>query len=157
GARRPARRLFPEAPPLKPVIARTIEGGLRGRISANASWRATAYQTTLTDDILFVSASAGAPNTGFFQNVGTTRRRGMELGASGTAGRFSVSASYAYIDAQFRSPFTEHSPNNATADGNGDIQVNPGDRIPGIPQNVFKLRGAWRVADDVEFGAGMIA
>jgi outer membrane receptor protein involved in Fe transport len=144
-------------PPLKPVIARTIETGLRGRISANASWRATAYQTTLTDDILFVSASAGAPNTGFFQNVGTTRRRGVELGASAAAGRFTLAASYAYIDAQFRSGFTEHSPNNATADASGDIQISPGNRIPGIPQNVFKLRGAWRAGDEVEFGAGMIA
>src|SRR5262245_32694214 len=148
---------FPPDPPLKPVIARTIETGLRGKISPNARWRATLYQTTLTDDILFVSASAGAPNTGFFQNVGTTRRRGVELGANGTAGRLNLAASYAYIDAQFRSSFVEHSPNNSTADGNGDIQVNPGDRIPGIPQNVLKLRGAWRVADDVEFGAGMIA
>lgn len=144
-------------PPLKPVIGRTIEAGLRGRISPNASWRATAYQTTLTDDILFVSASAGAPNTGFFQNVGTTRRRGVELGANGTAGRVSVSASYAYIDARFRSSFTEHSPNNAAADANGDIEVSPGDRISGIPQNVFKLRAAWRAADAVDLGAGMIA
>jgi len=144
-------------PPLKPVIARTLEAGLRGRISPNATWRATAYQTTLTDDILFVSASAGAPNTGFFQNVGTTRRRGIELGANGTAGRLSVSASYAYIDARFQSSFTEHSPNNATADANGDIQVSAGDRMPGIPQNVFKLRGTWRADDGIELGAGMIA
>src|SRR5215471_13801682 len=144
-------------PPLKPVIARTIEAGLRRRISPKASWRATAYQTTLADDILFVSASAGSPNTGFFQNVGTTRRRGIELGASGTTGRLSVSASYAYIDARFQSSFTEHSPNNATADASGDIVVNPGDRMPSIPQNVFKLRAAWRAADAVDFGAGMIA
>jgi iron complex outermembrane receptor protein len=144
-------------PPLKPVIARTLEAGLRGRIAQKASWRATAYQTTLTDDILFVSASAGSPNTGFFQNVGTTRRRGIELGASGTAGRMNLAASYAYIDARFRSSFTEHSPNNATADANGDIVVNPGDRMPGIPQSVFKLRAGWRVADAFNVGAGMIA
>ncbi|HET7765687.1 MAG TPA: TonB-dependent receptor [Burkholderiales bacterium] len=144
-------------PPLKPVIGRTIEAGLRGRISPTSSWRATAYQTTLTDDILFVSASAGSPNTGFFQNVGTTRRRGVELGANGTVGRVSVAASYAYIDARFRSSFTEHSVNNAVADANGDIQVSPGDRIPAIPQNVFKLRAAWRAADAVDLGAGMIA
>jgi outer membrane receptor protein involved in Fe transport len=144
-------------PPLKPVIARTIEAGLRGRIAANASWRATVYQTTLADDILFVSASAGSPNTGFFQNVGTTRRRGVELGAGGTAGRVTLAASYAYIDARFRSSFTEHSPNNATADGNGDIQVSPGDRIPSIPRNVLKLRAAWRAVDAVDLGAGMIA
>src|SRR5215831_18289516 len=144
-------------PPLKPVIARTIEAGLRGRISPKASWRATAYQTTLTDDILFVSASAGSPNTGFFQNVGTTRRRGVELGASGSAGRLSLAVSYAFIDARFRSSFVAHSPNNAIADANGDIVVSPGNRIPSIPQNVFKLRAAWRAADAVDLGAGIIA
>jgi outer membrane receptor protein involved in Fe transport len=144
-------------PPLKPVIARTLEAGLRGKVAPNASWRATLYQTTLTDDILFVSASAGAPNNGFFQNVGTTRRRGLELGASGTAGRLSVNASYARIDARFRSAFTEHSPNNASADANGDIQVNSGNRIPGIPQNIFKLRAGWRFGDSIDVGAGMVA
>ena len=97
------------------------------------------------------------PNTGFFQNVGTTRRRGLELGASGSAGRLSLGASYAYIDARFRSAFTEHSPNNSAADANGDIQVGPGDRIPGIPRNIFKLRAAWRAADAVDLSAGMIA
>ena len=144
-------------PPLKPVIARTVEAGLRGKIAPSATWRATAYQTTLADDILFVSASAGAPNTGFFQNVGTTRRRGVELGASGTAGRLTVGASYAYIDARFRTGFTEHSPNNASADANGDIQVGPGSRIPGIPQNILKLRAAWRASDGLDLSAGMIA
>jgi iron complex outermembrane recepter protein len=144
-------------PPLKPVIARTIEAGLRGRISPNASWRATAYQTSLTDDILFVSASAASPNTGFFQNVGTTRRRGLELGANGTTGRLTLSASYSYIDAVFRSAFSERSPNNATADANGDIAVNPGDRIPGIPQNIFKLRAGWRFGEGFEVGGSLYA
>lgn len=144
-------------PPLKPVIARTLEAGLRGRIAQTASWRATAYQTTLSDDILFVSASAGSPNTGFFQNIGTTRRRGIELGANATAGHLTLSASYAYIDPQFRSSFTEHSPNNAGADANGDIQVNPGNRIPAIPQNVFKLRAGYLISDGFDVGGGMIA
>jgi iron complex outermembrane recepter protein len=144
-------------PPLEPVIARTIEAGLRGRIGQNANWHATAYQTTSQHDILFVSASAASPNTGFFQNVGTTRRRGIELGGNATAGRLSLSASYSHINAVFLSAFSEHSPNNSAADANGDVQVSPGDRIPGIPQNIFKLRAGVLVAERFILGASLYA
>ena len=107
---------------------------MRGRIAQTGGGARPRTRLRSPDDILFVSASAGSPNTGFFQNIGTTRRRGIELGANATAGHLSLSASYTYIDPQFRSSFTEHSPNNAGADANGDIQVNPGNRIPAIPR-----------------------
>jgi iron complex outermembrane recepter protein len=144
-------------PPLDPVIAKTVEAGVRGQIAPGVRWHATAYQTTLDNDILFVSASASAPNTGFFQNVGTTRRRGVELGLAGRVSRWSFAASYSYISAQFRTPFTEFSPNNSAADAIGDIQVQSGDRIPGIPANILKLRAAYRFDVGVIVGAGMYA
>ena len=144
-------------PPLKPVIARTIEGGARGRISPDLRWHASVYQTTLSDDILFISASAGAPNTGFFQNVGTTRRRGMELGFDGKAGRLTYFASYAFIDARFRTEFSEQSAANGTADANGNIVVPSGSQIPGIPRNILKLRGEYLFGDNFTLGADMYA
>src|SRR5262245_2043338 len=51
-------------PPLDPVIAKTWEAGVRGQLAPGIRWHATAYQTALDNDILFVSASASAPNTG---------------------------------------------------------------------------------------------
>jgi outer membrane receptor protein involved in Fe transport len=142
-------------PPLQPVIARTIEAGLRGRVSNNLRWHATAYQTNLENDILFVSASTGSANSGFFQNVGTTRRRGLELGFDGKADRVTYSASYALIDATFRTPFSESSPSNPSADGNGNIQVNSGDKIPGIPRQILKLRGDYLFVSSFNAGVSM--
>ncbi len=144
-------------PPLDPIIAKTMEAGVRGPITPGVRWHATAYQTALESDILFVSASASAPNTGFFQNVGTTRRRGVELGVSGTADRWRFGASYSYINAQFRTSFTEFSPNNSSANAIGDIQVQSGDRIPGIPTNIFKLRAAYAFGGGFTLGGGMFA
>lgn len=144
-------------PPLDPIIAKTVEAGVRGQITPSVRWHATAYQTTLDSDILFVSASASAPNTGFFQNVGMTRRRGVELGLAGTADRWRFGASYSYINAQFRTAFTEFSPNNSSADAIGDIQVQSGDRIPGIPRNILKLRAAYYFGAGFTLGGGMFA
>ncbi len=144
-------------PVLKPVIAKTIEAGVRGRLMERVRWHATAYQTTLSDNILFVSASAGSPSTGFFQNVGTTRNRGIELGLNGNAGQFTFAANYSYINAQFRTAFAEQSPNNVTADANGAIQVNPGDRIPSIPQHILKLQAGYLLRDSLWVGVGMYA
>jgi iron complex outermembrane recepter protein len=144
-------------PPLDPIIAKTVEAGVRGPIAPGVRWHATAYQTTLDSDILFVSASASAPNTGFFRNVGTTRRRGVELGIAGATDRWRFGASYSYINAQFRTSFTEFSPNNSSADAIGDIQVQSGDRIPGIPRNILKLRAAYYFGAGFTLGGGMFA
>lgn len=144
-------------PPLDPVIAKTFEIGVRGQLAPRVRWHATAYRTTLDDDILFVSSSASASNTGFFRNVGTTRRQGVELGLAGAVGPWSFAASYAYVNAQFRTPFTEFSPNNSSADAIGDIRVQSGDRIPGIPRNMLKLRAAYYFGGGFTIGLGMFA
>ncbi|MDQ6640811.1 MAG: TonB-dependent receptor, partial [Pseudomonadota bacterium] len=58
-------------PPLKKVVARTMEIGARGREDETV-WSAALYRTQLFDDLQFVS-SGGAVNAGYFQNVGKTR------------------------------------------------------------------------------------
>jgi outer membrane receptor protein involved in Fe transport len=37
----------------------------------------------------------------------------------------------------------ESSPNNATADADGLIYVQPGNRLPTLPRNAFRLRADW--------------
>ncbi len=66
-------------PPLEPVLAKTFELGTRGAITSALSYTASLYRTNLSNDIQFVSASSTGA-TGYFQNVGTTRRQGLELG-----------------------------------------------------------------------------
>jgi outer membrane receptor protein involved in Fe transport len=125
-------------PALKPVVSKTFEVGARGRIGQNTTWSAAIYSTTLNDDIQFISSATSTQ--GYFQNVGNTRRQGLELAGRTQFGPLAVSANYSYVDATFQSTWTESSPSNSSADANGNITVKPRDRIPGIPANTIKLR-----------------
>jgi outer membrane receptor protein involved in Fe transport len=126
-------------PPLKPVISRTFELGSRGALTQDLSYTLSAYRTDLNDDIQFISAS-GSGTLGYFQNVGKTRRQGLELGLQAKLGKLSLSGAYGFIDATYRSTFAVSSPANSSADAAGDIVVRSGDKIPGIPQHNLKLR-----------------
>ena len=142
-------------PPLKKVVARTIEIGARGK-HGETSWSAALYRTDLSDDIQFVS-SGNATNAGYFQNVGRTRRQGLELTGATKSGPIGVVLRYGYIDATFVSGFTEHSPANSSADANGDIAVIRGDRIPGIPQHTLRMRLDAAASEALAFGANLVA
>jgi outer membrane receptor protein involved in Fe transport len=131
--------VFLADPPLEPVLSSTLEAGLRRPLAARVTLAAAVFRTDLEDDIHFTSAGGGAQNAGFFRNVGRTRRQGAEADIEAKFSPWSFAARYARIDATFRSSFTAHSPFNSTADANGDIAVQPGDRIPGIPRDTLKL------------------
>ena len=126
-------------PPLDQVVAKSWEGGLRGTIMDDISWNAGLFTATNHDDIMFISTGGATGNTGFFDNIGETRRQGAELGISGQHNKLSWAVNYSYIEAEFRSALTMSSPNNPTADANGDIHVKSGDSMPGIPKHNLKL------------------
>jgi len=131
-------------PDLQPVVAKTVELGARGTVLQRVSWNAAFYRTRLANDIQFIFDSSGL---GYFANVGATERKGFELGFSADLDTIQLSASYGYVDAAFRSSFT---------DAGGDTVV-PGNRIPGIPRQSFKLRAAYAPVPMVELGANLIA
>jgi iron complex outermembrane recepter protein len=135
--------IFVADPPLAPVKATTYELGVRGRPSSGTFYSAALYRTDLTDDIQFVSAGTGAINSGYFRNVGDTRRQGIELTGGATVGPFRFVAKYSHLLATFETGFVENSPNNTTADDEGNIVVSPGNRLPGLPADMFRLRGDW--------------
>jgi iron complex outermembrane receptor protein len=143
-------------PELKQVVSRTAETGLRGKMSHDSQWSAAIYRTELTDDIQFISSGGAAVNVGFFQNVGKTRREGLELALSTKWNALKASIRYSYVNATFESRFAVNSPNNSTADANGAIQVRPGDRIPGIPQHSLKLRLQHDFGEQATLGANFI-
>jgi len=143
-------------PELKKVVSRTAETGLRGRFAQEIRWSAAVYRTELSDDIQFISSGGAAVNVGFFQNVGKTRREGLELALSTKWNALAASARYSYVNATFESPFALNSPSNSTADANGTIQVRPGDRIPGIPQHSLKLRLQYDFGEKAALGANVI-
>jgi outer membrane receptor protein involved in Fe transport len=149
--------IFLADPPLKKVVSRTLELGLRQALGANLRASAAVFRTNLSDDIQFISTSGTAINSGFFQNVGDTRRQGLELALEGGTGRVRFAARYARVAATFESPFTAFSPNNSSADAAGDILVKPGDRIPGIPRDALKLRGELDAFERATFGATLLS
>jgi iron complex outermembrane receptor protein len=142
--------LASDPPTLKQVVAYSYETGLRGKIDApelgggRLNWNASLFRTDVQDDIFGVATSL---STGFFENIGGTRRQGVELGARYTLDKFSVYANYSLIDATFQSAFALNSPSNPFQDANGNIQVRPGDRLPGIPENRFKVGADYNVLE----------
>jgi iron complex outermembrane recepter protein len=125
---------FVADPPLDPVIARTYEFGLRGKLPLGDEllWNLALFRTDLKDDIMFIVAETGG--AGFFQNVAKTRRQGVEVGLQGRWKWLKYFVSYAFIDATYRSDETLAS----VTDPNG-VQVKTGDHIPGIPAQNLKV------------------
>jgi iron complex outermembrane receptor protein len=150
-------------PTLQPVISKTFEIGARGQLGHATSWSAAIYRTTLDNDIQFVSSNGAASTLGFFQNVGKTQRQGFELAGRTQYGPVGVSASYSYVDATYRSTWSESSSSNSSADDDGNITVHKGDRIPGIPQNTVKLRldyaatPKWNVGSNLTYRGSIFA
>ena len=127
---------FVADPPLQQVVAKTLEAGVRGGGDA-LRWTAAIFGTTNHDDILFISAGA-LTNQGFFDNVGRTRRLGVELDASGRVGeRTSWFASFTRIEATFRSALLVPSHHHPLA-VDGEIAVERGDALPLIPNRLLK-------------------
>ena len=149
-------------PPLDQVVAKTWEVGFRGRFHSlfdgRIQWNAGYFNTTNYNDIIFQSATAsGANSAGYFENVGRTRRQGLELGLS-TAffERWRLALNYTFIDARYLTPFTSQSPSHPYADANGDIQVSSGDYIPSIPQHLVKFSTDVDVVDSWTVGMNLI-
>ncbi|PKO24311.1 MAG: TonB-dependent receptor, partial [Betaproteobacteria bacterium HGW-Betaproteobacteria-8] len=66
-------------------------------------------------------------------------------------------AGYSYVKATFESSFFAVSAVNSSADGNGRIQVRPGDEMPGIPNHQLKLRGEWQATPNWAIGTNIVA
>ena len=143
-------------PPLEKVVSSTIEAGARGQWHAG-TWSAALYRTDLRDDLAFIASGAGATNTGYFQNIGRTRRQGIELAATIRAEPLTLALRYNALDARFRSTFEAASPDNSEADANGAIVVRSGNRIPGIPVHSAKMRVDWEAAPRLGVGASIVA
>ena len=142
-------------PSLQQVVARTAEAGLRGSHDVgeygHINWRLGVYRTELSNDILNIPDPV-QPGFGYFQNVGSTRRQGLEAHVDYRWDRFTFAANYAYIDATFLNALTLGS-NSPYADANGDIYVSAGDRLPSIPHQRLKLLADYELTPEVKIGA----
>jgi outer membrane receptor protein involved in Fe transport len=150
---------FVADPPLKQVVTHTYEAGLRGGFDLfggadRATWNVGLFRTDSDDDIINVASPI--QGRGFFQNAGTTRRQGLEAGATYRSNRWSLYADYALVDATFRDDLVLNSPNNPVASPDGTIAVTSGDHLPGIPEHRLKLGADFSILPEWKVGATMI-
>lgn len=140
-------------PPLKQVVSRTVEAGLRGTKELNVGtlgWKVGAFRATNADDILAIP-SPELQGFGYFQNVGRTRRQGIEAQVNLTSKTVQLYASYALVDARFLDALQVGS-NSPFADENGNVQILPGNRIPAIPRNRVKFGIDYSITDAFKVG-----
>jgi outer membrane receptor protein involved in Fe transport len=135
-------------PPLKAVVSHTLEVGARGKFNDALKWNFALYQTSNTNDILFLN-SPGSVINGYFQNVGATLRQGLELGLSGLAwDSLNWYMSYGLVDATYQTTAT-------LSNALGSETVTPGSKIPSIPQNTFKVGVEYEVIHNVFLGSDL--
>jgi outer membrane receptor protein involved in Fe transport len=146
---------FNSDPDLSKVVAKTWEGGARGKLTNDISWNVGVYNTITSNDIQFIATNT---SQGFFQNVGDTKRRGLELGLNGKFDKIALGANYGYVDATYQSNFTVGSASNSVAIANGslNIDVSKGNRIPGISRQTFKFRAAYDITPTWNIGSNVI-
>ena len=140
-------------PPLKQVVSRTVEAGFRGTKELNIGtlgWKVGAFRATNADDILAIP-SPELQGFGYFQNVGRTRRQGIEAQVNLTSKTLQLYASYALVDARFLDALQVGS-NSPFADDDGNVQIVPGNRIPAIPRNRVKFGMDYSITDAFKVG-----
>jgi outer membrane receptor protein involved in Fe transport len=145
-------------PDLKQVVARTFEFGLRGSETklwgGHLSWNLDYYHTSTQDDLIFATDTSNI-NYAYYTNAGHTLRQGAEANLHYATDRLSVTLGYAYTDATFQSPLLLGT-SAPTADANGNEQVVPGDRIPGIPQHRGTVVADYKITDRWTVGGNAI-
>lgn len=147
-------------PPLKQVVSHTVEAGFRGtdQISLGTiNWKLGAFRADNSDDILDIPSTGvnGLQGFGYFQNVGSTRRQGVEAEFTLKSNKLQFNASYTFVDARFLNALTLGS-NSPFADDNGNIQVLPGDKIPAVPRNRLKAGIDYAFTDQFRAGGDVL-
>lgn len=111
-------------PPLDDIVSKTYEVGAAGRLTGDVKWNAAIYHAMNHDDIHFINQNA-QNGLGYFDNVGRTRRDGLDLGVSGKGlfggdffgqgNKISWSGSYGYVHATYDSDLTLVSDANSSS------------------------------------------
>jgi outer membrane receptor protein involved in Fe transport len=151
-------------PPLKQVVAKTVEIGAHGEWANGMKWSTSAFRAENHDDILFVAA----PNNtqfGYFRNFGKTRREGLEASLFGKSNALSFGANYTLLNATYQTPELINGASNSSNDSasagapglDGNIRITPGKRIPMIPQHLFKAWVDYAITGQLSTGLAMQA
>jgi outer membrane receptor protein involved in Fe transport len=153
-------------PVLNKVVSKTFEAGMRGNLTTDVKWSTAIYRTENHDDIHFIATNS-TNGMGYFDNVGKTRRQGLDAGLSGTAGKFSWNAGYSYLKATYENDLklsnalNSSSVNTGDTDINGNdiyvINVSKGDRLANLPTHALKLRMQYAMTPNWTIGSNINA
>jgi len=144
-------------PPLDKVVSKTFELGARGNVISDIKWSASVYHTDNHNDIQFISTNA-TNNMGYFDNVGKTRRMGLDAGLAGKLGLFSWNAGYSYLKATYETDLELTNALNSTSvvSGLNDvINVSKGDRLANLPEHAIKLRMQFQATPNWTIGSNV--
>ena len=126
--------------PLKPVKARSYEAGLRAAPRKWLDASLAVFRTDLIDDIYSVSPTLTSV---YFQNVGNTRRQGIELSVATSFSKWRAFVNYTYTRATFQSNFSIASPRTPGV----PEEVNVGDQLPLVPNHRLNAGVSFSPAD----------
>lgn len=104
---------------LEPQRAVSYEAGVKGEIAGRVAYDVAVYRMDVKNALVPFQVPE-AEGRDFFRNSGETRHRGVEIGASGTIQRLSLSAAYTYSDFFF-------------VDDGLDGEDFEGNEFPGVP------------------------
>ncbi|WP_170110167.1 TonB-dependent receptor [Flavilitoribacter nigricans] len=139
---------FLSDPPLETVRAVTTQAGIAYQ-NKRFRFSSTGFITGVSDDIYFVSAGP-LRGSGFFDNIGKTRRMGWENSVSWQIGeRWNILLNYTLLDATFRDQFKIAAPNHPRAT-DGEITVMPGDRLALIPRHNVNGKISYQLLENLE-------
>jgi iron complex outermembrane receptor protein len=142
-------------PPLDPVVGTTYELG-GGYLGTKASITASVYRTDVRDDISFIQSST-AVFEGYFANIGDTRREGVEIGTQYfPTSSLQLYANYAWTRATYRTAAAIFSVRSDAAFAGSQLAgpntVQPGDRLPLVPDQQIKVGLSWQLNRTFDLG-----
>ncbi|MFD0930096.1 TonB-dependent receptor [Methylophilus glucosoxydans] len=151
-------------PPLKQVVSKTYDAGLRGFLTPTITWSLGAYHTINTNDIQFLTTANNANNgAGFFSNISKTKRQGLDASLAGRMDAFSWNLGYSFVQATYESSFLIANQVNTSAidtdgqNGVDSILVKKGDYLAGIPKHQLKLGLGYDVTSAWNVGSNIVA
>jgi outer membrane receptor protein involved in Fe transport len=133
---------------LRPVHSRTLETGVTVSPWEALAVRVSLFRVDLHDDIF--SVTPPGTTSIIFQNVGDTRRQGIEASARARLGRFDLEGSYAYTLATFESDVVLATPRTGGAE-----PVARGAELPMNPRHRAGLGGRWHVLSWLDLSAAV--
>lgn len=120
---------------LRPAYSRNYEVGFKWQITSALEWDADVFRSDTRNELAIDTNENGRST---YQNVGDTRRQGLELSLTGAlTNDWQITAGFTHMQARFRSAFFTCT---STPCPVPNIRIPSGTRIPGVPDNFGSVR-----------------